>query len=71
MEKPMTIEQAIQEVMTKPVVDLWPTTAVLFDISRSGVYDAAERGDFDVVDIGRLRKAVSASLRRKLKLGAK
>jgi len=70
METPMTIEEAIEEVMRKPLVDLWPTTATLLDLSRSGVYDAAERGEIDTVRIGRLLKAVSSSLRRKIKLAA-
>jgi hypothetical protein len=47
MGKPMTIEQALEEVMRKPLVDLWPTTATLYDLSRSGVYDAAKRGEID------------------------
>jgi hypothetical protein len=71
MEKPMTIEEAIQEVMRKPLIDLWPTTATLLDLSRSAVYDAAARGEIDTMDIGRLRKAISSPLRQKLKLEAK
>ena len=66
----MKIEDAIREVCTKPVVDLWPTTATLLDLSRSGVYGAAGRGEIDTVRIGRLLKAVSSSLRRKIKLAA-
>ncbi len=68
MEKPMTIEEAIREVMRKPLIDLWPTTATLFDLSRSAVYDAAERGEVDTIYLGRLRKAISAPLHQKLKL---
>lgn len=52
MEKPMTIEEAIEEVMRKPLVDLWPTTATLLNLSRSGVYDAAERGEIDTFASG-------------------
>jgi hypothetical protein len=68
MEKGMKIEDAIREVCTKPVVDLWPTTATLLDLSRSGVYGAAGRGEIDTVRIGRLLKAVSSSLRKRLKI---
>jgi hypothetical protein len=71
MGKPMTIEEAIEEVMSKPLIDLWPTTAILLDLSRSGVYGAAARGEIDTMDIGRLRKAISSPLRQKLKLEAK
>ena len=71
MEKPMTIEEAIREVMSKPLVDLWPTTATLLDLSRSGVYDAADRGELDMIHIGRLRKVISASLRKQLEIEAR
>jgi hypothetical protein len=39
---------------------------VALDVSRGTVYDAAARGEIEVIGIGRLRKAVTASLRRKL-----
>jgi hypothetical protein len=57
---------AIDEICTKPVVALWPTVAVVLDVSRGTVYAAAERGEIDVLEVGRLKKAVSAPLRRKL-----
>jgi hypothetical protein len=59
----MKIEDAIAEVNSKPLVRLWPTTAVYLGISRSAVYEAASRGDIPVVRIGWLIKAVSAGLR--------
>jgi hypothetical protein len=65
-EKLPTIEEAIEEVRRKPLVDLWPTVAVLFECSRGTVYEEAKRGNIDVTEIGRLKKAVSAPLRRKL-----
>jgi hypothetical protein len=61
-----TVEEAIEEIRTKPLVSLWPTVAVVLDVSRSTVYDAAARGEIDVMEVGRLKKAVSAPLRRKL-----
>jgi hypothetical protein len=39
---------------------------VALDVSRGTVYDAAARGEIEAIGIGRLRKAVTASLRRKL-----
>jgi hypothetical protein len=70
MEKPMKIEDAIREVHSKPLVALWPTTGTVLGLSRSGTYGAAARGEIDTVRIGRLVKAVSSSLRRKVKLEA-
>jgi len=65
-----TVEEAIEEIRRKPLVDLWPTVAVLLDCSRGTVYEEAKRGNIDVLDVGRLKKAVSASLRRKLGIEA-
>jgi hypothetical protein len=61
-----TVEEAIDEIPTKPVVALWPTVALALGVSRGTVYAAAERGEIDVLEVGRLKKAVSAPLRRKL-----
>jgi hypothetical protein len=65
-----TVEEAIDEIRRKPLVDLWPTAAVLLDCSRGTVYEEAKRGNIDIVEVGRLKKAKSASLRRKLGIEA-
>jgi hypothetical protein len=67
-DKPMKIDAALRELNTKPLIDLWPTTAAVLSISRSEVYAAAKRGEIETLAIGRLRKAISAPLRKKLKL---
>jgi hypothetical protein len=61
-----TVEEAIEEVRRKPLVDLWPTVGLLLGCSRGTVYEEAKRGNIDVLGVGRLKKAVSAPLRRKL-----
>jgi hypothetical protein len=61
-----TVEEAIEEIRRKPLVDLWPTVAVALDVSRGTVYAAAERGEIEVLEVGRLKKAITAPLRRKL-----
>ena len=61
-----TVEEAVEEIRRKPLVDLWPTVGVVYDVSRGTVYAMAARGEIDVVDAGRLKKAVSATLRRRL-----
>jgi hypothetical protein len=65
-EKLLTIEEAVEELKRKPLVDLWPTLAVVYDVSRGKIYEMARRGDVDVLEFGRLKKAVSASERKKL-----
>jgi hypothetical protein len=65
-EVEMTIEEAIAEVKRKPAVRLWPTIAKLRGISKGAVYAAAERGEIDFIQNGRLKLAISASERKKL-----
>jgi hypothetical protein len=66
----MTLEQALEEIRTKPVVPLWPHIGLVLGLSRGGVYEAAKRGEIDVMEVGRLKKAVTAPLRRKLGIDA-
>jgi hypothetical protein len=61
-----TTEEAIEEIRKKPLVDLWPTLAVLYGVSKGCIYQMAHRGEVDVLRAGRLIKAISASERRKL-----
>jgi hypothetical protein len=61
-----TLEEALKEIRTKPLVNLWPTVGVAYGVSRGTIYDAAARGEIDVLEVGRLKKAITASLRRKL-----
>jgi hypothetical protein len=69
-EKLPTIEEAMQEIRTKPTVPIWPTVGVVLELSRGAAYDAAHRGDFETVRIGKLIKVVTAPLRRKLGIEA-
>ena len=66
----MKLQEALTEIMTKPVVPLWPQVGLVLDMSRGSVYEAARNGDIDTIRVGHRIKAVSASLRRKLKLDA-
>jgi len=65
-EAEMTIEEAIEEIRTKPTVPPWPTVGVAVGLSKGGTYDAVRRGDFDTIRSGRLIKVVTAPLRKKL-----
>jgi hypothetical protein len=67
--KPMKLADALRELNTKPVISLWPTAAVILDVSRSEIYAMAARGEIEVLPVGRLRKAITAPLRKKLKMG--
>jgi hypothetical protein len=65
-ERLPTVEEAVEELKRKPVVDLWPTLAVAYGVSKGTIYAMAARGEVDVLRAGRLKKAISASERRKL-----
>jgi hypothetical protein len=66
----MTLEQALKEIRTKPVVPLWPHAGLALGLSRGGVYAAAARKEIDVLEVGRLKKAITASLRKQLGIEA-
>ena len=68
--KAMKVEDAVEAVMKKPTIPIWPHTAILLDLSRGAAYEAAKRGEIETVRYGKSIKAVSASLRRRLKLDA-
>jgi hypothetical protein len=61
----MKIADALRELNTRPLIDLWPTTAAVLGVSRSEVYALAARGEIEVLPIGRLKKALTGPLRRK------
>jgi hypothetical protein len=65
MMKEPTVEEALNAIRTKPVVDA-PVVCAALEISRGTYYAAVNRGEIETVEIGRLKKAVSAPLRRKL-----
>jgi hypothetical protein len=65
---PMKIADAMRELHTKPLISLWPTAAAILGCSRSEIYALAARGEIEVLPVGRLKKVITAPLRRKLKL---
>jgi hypothetical protein len=64
----MKVDLALRELNSKPLIDLWPTAAAVLGVSRSEIYALAARGEIEVLPIGRLKKALSVPLRKKLKL---
>jgi hypothetical protein len=60
-----TLEEALNEIKTKLVVDA-PVVCAALDISRGTYYAAVERGEIEVLEVGRLKKAITAPLRRRL-----
>jgi hypothetical protein len=51
------------------VLPLWPETGKLLHLGRGATYAAAEKGEIETVDFGRLKRVPTAWLKRKLGLG--
>ena len=51
------------------VLPLWPETGRLLHLGRGATYAAAERGEIETVDFGRLKRVPTSWIRRKLGLG--
>jgi hypothetical protein len=60
-----SVEEALNEIRTKPVVDA-PVVCAALDISRGAYYAAVKAGEIEVMEVGRLKKVITAPLRRKL-----
>jgi hypothetical protein len=69
-KEPMTLEEALEHIRRKATVDLWPIVGLALGLSRGSVYEAAIRGEIEVLTYGRRKKAVTAPLRKKLGLEA-
>lgn len=52
----------------QPTLTVWPETAKILNLSRSGAYAAANSGDIPVVRFGRSMRVPTAVLRRILGL---
>jgi len=61
----------ISELLERPTItpDQLLKSKIL-PLSRNGIYDAILRGEIDVITIGRKKAVITASLRRKLGMGA-
>jgi hypothetical protein len=66
----MTIEQALDLIQRQATVDLWPAVGLALGLSRGSVYEAAIRGEIEVLTFGRRKVAITAPLRRKLGIDA-
>jgi hypothetical protein len=63
-----TPEEMLNDIKVRPTVPLWPHTAWALGLSRTGVYQAARRGDILTDKTSRRRPALTGPLRRKLQI---
>jgi hypothetical protein len=66
----MELKEILREIRNKPTVPLWPHAGRALGISRGATYQAAANGQIDILEIGRRKLAISATLRRRLGLDA-
>jgi hypothetical protein len=62
----MQLREIIEDIRTKPTVPIWPHLGAALNLSRGAAYAAAKRGDIETIRIGKLVRAVSAPLRKRL-----
>jgi len=66
------MNKELRELLAKPTGSVPDVGRVCFGLSRNGSYDAAKRGDFPTIKMGRLIVVPTAPLRKMLGLeGAK
>lgn len=61
-----TLKEIIADIHERPTVPLWPHAGKAHGIGREATYRAAHAGEIEVIRIGRLLKAVTAPLRKRL-----
>jgi len=54
------------QATTRETFDLWPETARILGIGRNAVYDAARRGDFRTIRVGKRILVPKSEIRRLL-----
>jgi len=59
------------QITKRETLDLWPETARLLGIGRNSVYQAARRGDFRTVRVGKRILVPKSEIRRLLKCGSR
>jgi hypothetical protein len=62
----MTMNKELAELLSHPTASVPDVGRVCFGLSRNGSYDAAKRGDFPTIEIGRLLKVPTSALRKQL-----
>jgi len=64
----MELEEIMRDVKTKAVVPVWPHAGVVYGLSRGGAYEAVRRGEIETIRMGRVIRAITAPMRKKLSI---
>jgi hypothetical protein len=65
IEHQLTMDEVDELLASRPWLDV-PVAGAILGLNRSASYEAAKRGDIETFSIGRLKKAPTAALRKKL-----
>ena len=64
------MNKELLELLSEPTAPVYDVGRICFGLSRNASYEAAKRGDFATIRIGRLLKVPTAPLKRQLGLEA-
>jgi hypothetical protein len=70
METQMSLDEVREMLAKEPTVPLWPDAAKALGLTRNHAYNAAIKGDIQVLQFGRLKRVPTSWLRKKLGLEA-
>jgi hypothetical protein len=63
------MNEEVRDLFSRPTASIPDTGRICFGLSRNGSYAAANAGNLgDIIEVGKLRKVVTSSLRKKLGL---
>jgi hypothetical protein len=62
------MNKELQELLSHPTASIPDVGRICFGLSRNGSYNAAKRGDFPTIRIGKLFKVPTSALRKQLGL---
>jgi hypothetical protein len=58
------MNEEVRKILSNPTAPIPEVGRVFFGLGRNASSEAAKRGDFETIQIGRLRKALTAPLKR-------
>ena len=62
------MNEELQKLLLRPTASVPEVGRIAFDLSRGASYEAAKRGDIQVIEMGRKKRVSTAWLRKKLDL---
>lgn len=67
----ITMNDDLKALLSAPTASVPDVGRICFGLCRNGSYDAAKRGDFPTIKVGRLLKVPTAALSRLLLIDGK